>query len=93
MTRATEARERAIAVFPFLKTTAPVEIGSFKFRSTDDREGLTAAESVHVEEIAAMLFLKDDLRIRTASYAMLSPIRFENGNSVLPRISDLSFAR
>ena len=77
MLRPGESAGRAIAVFPFLKTSAPIRIGNFIFRSTDDREGLTAEESVHVDEIAAMLFLKDDLRIRSASYAMLSAIDFE----------------
>jgi hypothetical protein len=66
-----ETPGRAIAVFPFLKTTDAIQLGSFKFRSTDDTSDLTEEEAAHVREIADMLFLKDDLRIRSASYAML----------------------
>lgn len=62
---------RAIAVFPFLKTTNPIQLGSFSFRSTDDTSDLEKDDASNVREIADMLFLKDDLRIRSASYALL----------------------
>ena len=62
---------RAIAVFPFLKTTDPIQLGSFSFRSTDDTSDLEKDDASNVREIADMLFLKDDLRIRSASYAIL----------------------
>ncbi len=84
MLRPGESPGRAIAVFPFLKTSAPVRIGSFVFRCTHDREGLTEEESVHVDDIAAMLFLQDDLRIRSASYAVLPTIDFEKPEPSLP---------
>jgi hypothetical protein len=50
---------RGIAVFPFLKTTDPIQLGSFKFRSTNDTVDLPEDDAVHVREIADMLFLKD----------------------------------
>jgi hypothetical protein len=69
-----EAPGRAIAVFPFLKTTSRIQLGSFSFRSTDDTSDLEKDDAAHVREIAEMLFLKDDLRVRSASYAMLPPL-------------------
>ena len=61
-------------------------MGSFVFRCTDDREGLTAEESSHVDEIAAMLFLQDDLRIKSASYAMLPALDFEKPEASLSEL-------
>jgi hypothetical protein len=66
-----EVPGRAIAVFPFLKTTEPIQLGSFLFRSTDDTSDLENGDASNVRELADMLFLKDDLRIRSACYAML----------------------
>jgi hypothetical protein len=58
-----ESAGRAIAVFPFLKTAEPIRLGSVTFRSTDDTADLGEQDAIHVREIAAMLFLQDDLRI------------------------------
>ena len=69
-----EAPGRAIAVFPFLKTSDSIQLGNFTFRSTDDTSGLEPEDAANVREIAEMLFLKDDLRILSASYAMLPPL-------------------
>lgn len=69
-----EAPGRAIAVFPFLKTTDPIRLGNFFFRSTDDTSDLETEDAANVREVAEMLFLKDDLRVRSASYAVLSPL-------------------
>lgn len=71
MIRPGETPGRGIAVFPFLKTTDLIQLGSFTFRSTDDTSDLREDDATHVREIADMLFLQDDLRIRSASYAML----------------------
>jgi len=84
MLRAAEARGRGIAVFPFLKTTEPVSIDSFTFRSTDDTTGLTEEECAHVAEISQMLFLQDDLRIRSAAYTMLPPLDRANNADLDP---------
>jgi hypothetical protein len=69
-----EVPGRAIAVFPFLKTTHPITLGDFTFRSTDDTTGLDAEDAAHVREIADMLYLQDDLRIRSAAYAILPAV-------------------
>jgi hypothetical protein len=69
-----ETRGPAIAVFPFLKTTQPIRLGNFTFRSTNDTEDLSDEDSTRVREIAAMLFVQDDLRIRAATYAMVPPV-------------------
>lgn len=61
----------SVVVFPFLKTKEAVSIGEHTFRPTEDRESLTAEQSKSVDEIAGMLFLQDDLRILSASYAIV----------------------
>lgn len=74
MLRTGEVPGRAIAVFPFLKTRDPITLGEFTFRSTDDTTGLDVDDAAHVREIADMLYLQDDLRIRSAAYAILPAI-------------------
>ena len=78
-----------IAVFPFLKTSEPVSIGSFIFRSTDDPTDLAEEDAKHVTEIAGMLFLRDDLRIRSASYAMLPPLRDPESRVALQELENI----
>src|ERR1700678_2171411 len=68
-----EVAGRAIAVFPFLKTTDPITLGAFTFRSTDDTTGLDAEDAAHVREIADMLYLQDDLRIQSATTSRSVP--------------------
>lgn len=60
----------SFAVFPFLKTSRPVNIGQLTFRSTDDTYNLTDEQAASLEEIAGMLFLQDNLQIKAASYAV-----------------------
>jgi hypothetical protein len=67
----------SFALFPFLKTGHRVTIGGAQFRSTDDVEGLTSDQTDHVSKLANMLYLKDDLRIRSASYAILPRVEME----------------
>jgi hypothetical protein len=82
-----EVQGRAIAVFPFLKTTDPIQLGSFSFRSTDDTADLEKGEATNVREIADMLFLKDDLRIRFASYAMLPQLDLDKADpGIVPEL-------
>jgi hypothetical protein len=64
------------AVFPFLKTSGPVHIGRFIFRSTDDTENLSDEQSATIKEIASMLFVQDNLQIKSASYAIIPFIDF-----------------
>jgi len=81
-----EALGHGIAVFPFLKTGEPVRLGSFTFKSTDDTTGLSDEDAAHVREVAQMLFLKDDLRIRSASYAMLPPLDLDKSEPLLKEL-------
>ena len=84
-----EARGRGIAVFPFLKTSEPISLGNFTFRSTDDVSELSEGDSAHVKEVADMLFLQDDLRIRTASYAILPAIDLDETGQCLRELQHL----
>ena len=47
-----EVPGRAIAVFPYLKTTDPIQLGSFSFRSTDDTADLEKDDASNVRETA-----------------------------------------
>jgi len=67
----TRHKTYSFVVFPFLKTRNTVSIGQLTFRSTDVTDGLSAEQAVCVDEIASMLFLQDNLRIRSASYAIV----------------------
>jgi hypothetical protein len=49
-------------------------LGDFTFRSTDDTSGPDAGDAAHVREIADMLYLQDDLRIKSAAYAILPAV-------------------
>ena len=84
-----EAPGRAIAVFSFLKTTEPIRLGSFTFRSTDDTTGLEPEDARHVREIADMLFLQDDLRVRSASYALLPPLDLDKTEPCLRELEHI----
>jgi hypothetical protein len=84
-----ETPGNGVAVFPFLKTSGAVALGSFTFRSTDDVNGLTAEDSAHVREIAEMLYLQDDLRILSASYAILPAISLDAPGQCLSELEHL----
>jgi hypothetical protein len=62
-----QSNPSSFAVFPFLKTSAPVMIGGITLRSTLDTDDLSPVEATHVKEIAEMLFLQDHLRILAKS--------------------------
>lgn len=72
----------SVVVFPFLKTEEAVSIGELSFRSTEDTAGLTAEQSETVNEIASMLFLRDNLRLRSASYAIVAVFTGFEGSGV-----------
>ena len=78
-----ESPGRAIAVFPFLKTSGPITLGNFTFRPTDDTSILAKEDTAHVREIADMLFLQDDLRIESATYTVLPPLDLDRDEQVL----------
>jgi hypothetical protein len=81
-----ETPGRAIAVFPFLKTSDQITLGKFTFRSTDDTTELDTEDTAHVREIADMLYLHDDLRIRSAAYTMLPIVDLDKQE---PAVSEL----
>ncbi|HWR82054.1 MAG TPA: hypothetical protein VN285_01995 [Candidatus Deferrimicrobium sp.] len=67
----TNSQNHSFAVFPYLKTTDAVTVGQLTFRSTDVSNELTSKQKEHLSDIASMLFLKDNLRIKSASYALI----------------------
>jgi hypothetical protein len=69
-----------------LKTSEPVRLGSFTFKSTDDTTGLSDEDAAHVRDVAQMLFLKDHVRIRSASYAILPPLDLDKPELSLKEI-------
>jgi hypothetical protein len=90
MTLQTEkATELCIAVFPYLKTRTPVPLGSFTFRSTEDLAGLPVDQISQVREVAAMLFLKDDLRIQSSSFAFCQAFDFTSADPLLEELYNI----
>ncbi len=61
-----------IAIFPCLKTSAPISIGGYTFRSTTDISELPPEQATAVSELASMLYARDDIRIAEATYAITS---------------------
>ena len=64
----------SIAVFPFLKTSNTVLLGGIRFTSTEVVDHLLPRQATAVREIAQMLFAQDHMRIKTASYAIVSAV-------------------
>jgi hypothetical protein len=62
---------KSFAFFPFLKTTAPVHLGNFKFQSSDDPVGLSDVQVDQIHRIHAMLFWRDDLRLKSSAFAVV----------------------
>ena len=79
----------SIAVFPFLKTRSCVSIGGLTFRSTDNVDGLPPQQAESVIDIAKMLFLKDDFRIRSASYAVVPFVSLSEQSSDVAHLANL----
>lgn len=79
----------SIAVFPFLKTRGPVKLGGYTFRSTTDLEGLPSHQAKAVGEIAQMLFVHDDFRVKSASYAILPDIEVHSGDRRIAQLAQL----
>jgi hypothetical protein len=76
----------SVAVFPFLKTSGRAQIGGYVFRSTEDVQGLPPNQAQAILEIAKMLFAQNDLRIKSASYAIVPPLEIYFGNPGLAKL-------
>lgn len=79
----------SIAVFPFLKTSARFHLGRLQFRSTDDVEGLPEEQGDAVREVAEMLFLKDDLKIASATFAITPPVDIDRKGAEADHLADI----
>lgn len=66
----TTDKNYSIVVFLFLKTSCTVIIGQQTFRSTDDTDDLSSGQETCLNEIHSMLFLQDNLRIKSSAYAV-----------------------
>ncbi|MDB5580835.1 MAG: hypothetical protein JWR80_6011 [Bradyrhizobium sp.] len=84
--------EFSVIVFPFLKTSGPVPIGPYLFRSTLDTEGLPADQAKALGDISRMLFVKDDLRVVSASYAVIPYIDLDRSGPEIERLAELRAA-
>lgn len=67
----------------------PVRIGGYLFRSTEDVEGLPPDQTRAIGEIAQMLFAQNDLRVRSASYAILPALEVHSGDLRLGHLAHL----
>lgn len=77
------AASRTFFVLPFLKSSGTLSIGGLTFRSTGDSTDLTPGESVALSEISEMLFLKDDFRMKSGSYATVPFVDFNDPGEAL----------
>ncbi len=73
----------SVVLFPFLKTSSPVRLGSLEFRSTDDIDWLPRDQAASVAEIANMLFASGNQRIERASFAILDRIDFGSESALV----------
>lgn len=78
--------EFGIAVFPCLKTSAPIYIGGYKFRSTTDLSELPDEQATAVSEIAAMLYARDDVQIAKAVYAITEPLGIMRPGPIISKL-------
>jgi len=81
-----DSKAFSIAVLPYLKTSRPVSIGGFTFRSTTDTSGLKSAEAEAIAEIAEMLFISGEYRVASASYAVLPRASLEEPSDLLDKL-------
>ena len=81
----------SVVLFPFLKTSSHVRLGSLEFRSTNDIDGLPKDQAASVAEIANMLFASGNQRIERASFAIVDRVDFGSGGAPvgLDALSDI----
>jgi hypothetical protein len=75
-----------IAIFSCLKTSAPICIGGYTFRSTTDLSGLSDEQAATVCEVAAMLYARDDVLIAEAVYAITEPLGSLRPGPIIERL-------
>ena len=78
-----------IAIFPYLKTSGRLRLGRLEFRSTDDIDDLAEDEREAVRDVASMLFLKDDLRIASATFAIVDPVDIDRRSAQIDFLADV----
>lgn len=78
-----------IAIFPFLKTSRRIRLGPVEFRSTDDVSDLSDAERTAVIDIKNMLFLKDDLKIISATYSLIDVVDIDQRKAQNSLLADI----
>ncbi len=59
------------AIFPYLRTSEPVQCCGLTLRSSRDLKGLTGENRAHLKKLLPMFFLGDHFRIREMTYAIL----------------------
>jgi hypothetical protein len=79
----------SIAVFPFLKTSGPVAIGGYTFRSTTDVADLPPEQAEAVTEIAQMLFVQADRRVKSACYAIIPSLDIHLPSPAIDQLAHL----
>ena len=79
----------SIAVFPFLKTSGSIRIGGHTFRSTTDVTDLPPEQAEAVTEIAQMLFVQDDLRVKSASYAIIPSLDLYGPSAAVDQLAHI----
>ena len=62
----------AIAVLPYLKTSGRIVYREIEFCNSDDRDGLAPEVLEHVRALTSMFFLRDNLRIKNVTIAVLA---------------------
>jgi len=77
----------SIAVFPFLKTSGRITIGGHTFRSTADIKDLPREQVEAVSEIARMLFVQGDHRVKSASYAIIPLLDLDSPSAAMDRLA------
>ena len=85
----TSDKKFSVVIFPFLKTSGPVRIGQQTFRSTDDTDDLSSDQAICLNEICGMLFLQDNLRIKSSSYAIVPFINFKNSSTLIEHLMNV----
>lgn len=81
--------KHSFVVFPFLKTTRELSVGKLTFRSTELTDDLPSEQAVCLREIADMLFLQDNLRIESASCAVVPFIDLTNRSVDVGHLMDV----